>query len=380
VRAANPLRRPGQIEMRARLGTLALVLLAMAVALEGAIVGSAVAQARADLLLNLNQSEQGRLPSEDLLQLFTREEARVAAPHGPEGTVPYYLYKPARLDPVAKHPLIVWLPGRGLVESQYESMGFMNWVDSFLSAGDARLDQHQFFLLVPGGSRFAVEYGSREEGSGESPVELHPDKFALAIAMLEDAIAKYAIDEQRVSVTGISNGGAAAWELAMRYPERFAAVAPLASPGGDASRAALLKDVPVWAFHNQQDAEVSIAGDRTMVAAINQAGGRAFLTELDRGGHNAWIPAMKEHDVRSWLLAQRRGQEVFVPHGHRSWWERVAAGVWPSGTHDPSSSTGRLAGWKPAAAAAAFGAGLLVIAYYRRRQRSNRTESAAVDA
>lgn len=71
-------------------------------------------------------------------------------------------------------------------------------------------------------------------------------------ALLDEVSATYAVDTDRIYLTGLSMGGYGTWYLATKYPERFAAIVPIAS-GGDPEKACALKDVPVWAFHGAKD-------------------------------------------------------------------------------------------------------------------------------
>ena len=47
--------------------------------------------------------------------------------------------------------------------------------------------------------------------------------------LLDMVMARYAIDKNRVAVTGYSMGGTGSWHLAEKFPERFSAVLPIAS-------------------------------------------------------------------------------------------------------------------------------------------------------
>jgi len=48
---------------------------------------------------------------------------------------------------------------------------------------------------------------------------------------LREVIKKYRIDTCRIYLTGMSLGGFGTWELAIRYPQRFAAIAPMCGGG-----------------------------------------------------------------------------------------------------------------------------------------------------
>jgi len=127
-----------------------------------------------------------------------------------------------------------------------------------------------------------------------------------ALAELLDHIAAtYAVDEDRVYVTGLSMGGHGTWSLATEYPERFAAIAPICG-GGDTARACRLKGVPVWAFHGARDDVVDPRASADMVAAVQACGGEARLSLDPEAGHDAWTRAYDDPELYRWLLSHRR--------------------------------------------------------------------------
>src|SRR5699024_6921671 len=50
--------------------------------------------------------------------------------------------------------------------------------------------------------------------------------------LLNDLIQRYEVDIDRIYATGLSMGGFGTWEMAIRFPDRFAAIAPICG-GGD---------------------------------------------------------------------------------------------------------------------------------------------------
>lgn len=141
------------------------------------------------------------------------------------------------------------------------------------------------------------------------PMAVEPtDMLQVAMAALEKVRAEHAaaVDPDRVYLTGLSMGGFGAWELAMRHPDWFAAVAPICG-GGDEARADRLKGLPVWAFHGQDDTVVWPERSERLVAAINRAGGLAKLSLLPGVGHNSWSPAYDPMSgLLDWMFRQKR--------------------------------------------------------------------------
>jgi predicted peptidase len=124
-------------------------------------------------------------------------------------------------------------------------------------------------------------------------------------ALLDEVISNYAVDTDRVYLTGLSMGGFATWQLATAYPKRFAAIAPVCG-GGDPKKAKALKDVPVWAFHGAKDEVVPLARSEEMVKALKDCGGDARLTVYPEAGHDSWTETYDNPKLYEWFLKHTR--------------------------------------------------------------------------
>lgn len=130
------------------------------------------------------------------------------------------------------------------------------------------------------------------------------EKADVLMALLDEIEAKYAVDPDRIYLTGLSMGGFGTWTLACRHPERFAAIAPICG-GGEWFLADRLKSVPVWAFHGAKDSVVPLALSETMVQAVERAGGRAKLTVYPEANHDSWTVTYDNPELYDWLLSHR---------------------------------------------------------------------------
>ncbi len=124
-------------------------------------------------------------------------------------------------------------------------------------------------------------------------------------ALLDDVAGRLRIDPDRVYVTGLSMGGRGTWDLAMSYPERFAAIAPVCG-GAIPDRACRLKDVPVRAYHGAKDDVVPLAESQTVVEAVKKCGGTADLVVYPDANHDSWTAAYADPTLWEWLLSHRR--------------------------------------------------------------------------
>jgi predicted peptidase len=113
------------------------------------------------------------------------------------------------------------------------------------------------------------------------------------------------VDSSRIYVTGLSMGGYGTWYLLTRYPDFFAAAAPICG-GGDASRVEVFKHIPVWVFHGAKDDVVPVAQSRDMVKALRKAGAKPRYSEYRQVNHESWVPAYQERDLLPWLFSHSR--------------------------------------------------------------------------
>lgn len=135
---------------------------------------------------------------------------------------------------------------------------------------------------------------------------------SVLIGLLDELQTKFKVDPKHVYATGLSMGGYGTWALALRHPERFAAVAPVCG-GGERIRALLpaqkdaLKTLGVWAFHGAKDEVVALSESERMVEALTEAGVTDIqLTVYPEAGHDSWTQAYNEPAIFEWLLKHSR--------------------------------------------------------------------------
>ncbi|MBQ8840839.1 MAG: dienelactone hydrolase family protein [Clostridia bacterium] len=122
------------------------------------------------------------------------------------------------------------------------------------------------------------------------------------IALIEMVKSTYPVDEECVSLTGISMGGFGTWEMAMTYPYMFHKIAPLC--GGGMNWRAWALTMPVRVFHGKRDDVVPISQSEAMVNSIKVQGGRVEFTVYDDLSHNCWDRAYEETDLIKWLVTK----------------------------------------------------------------------------
>jgi predicted peptidase len=134
------------------------------------------------------------------------------------------------------------------------------------------------------------------------------------LALIDEIVSRHNIDTNRIYLTGLSMGGYGSWSLGTKYPERFAAIAPICGGGeqiavllASRSKKAALSSLGVWAFHGAKDPLVPLEESQRMTNAVMRAGcNDVKLTVYPEAGHDSWTQAYEEPEIWSWFLAHRR--------------------------------------------------------------------------
>lgn len=127
-------------------------------------------------------------------------------------------------------------------------------------------------------------------------------------AILDQVLAGYAADENRVYLTGISYGGYGTWFMAAKHPERFAAIAPVVGYGHPDQMEPIARyQLPVWAFAGGRDAGVPASHFYPALNALESYGHNHVLFTIHADmGHDAWKRIYAGNDIYDWMLKQKR--------------------------------------------------------------------------
>lgn len=115
----------------------------------------------------------------------------------------------------------------------------------------------------------------------------------------------YAIDKDRIYLTGLSMGGFGTWKWAAEEPERFAAIAPVCG-GGEPITARRLREIPIWAFHGAKDRTVPLERSQQMIDAVKQRGGEPKFTIYPDAEHDSWTETYNNPELYTWFLSHNR--------------------------------------------------------------------------
>lgn len=123
------------------------------------------------------------------------------------------------------------------------------------------------------------------------------------IELIDHIALTHRVDKARIYATGLSQGGYVTWFIATAFPDRFAAIAPVAG-SGIVQRACELKTMPVWIFHGALDTDVLIRYAEKMVDAIEACGGSSIrVTVYPDWGHSSivWNTTYNNPELYVWF-------------------------------------------------------------------------------
>ena len=129
--------------------------------------------------------------------------------------------------------------------------------------------------------------------------------MALLIGLIHQLIKTMPVDSNRIYITGLSMGGYGTYDAIERYPNLFAAAVPVCG-GGDVSKVASIKHIPIWIVHGAEDPAVNPVYSLEMLHALTTAGAHPGFTQYPEVGHFSWLGAYSDPLIMEWLFRQRK--------------------------------------------------------------------------
>lgn len=160
----------------------------------------------------------------------------------------------------------------------------------------------------------------------------HSPDTQRALALLDWIIDEHNVDADRIYLTGVSSGGQGTWDIAAAYPDRFAAIVPIAATCSMDQEtvvdAFVRRRLPIWSFYNDGDEAELVEGNRTLRERLLAAGLSPLMTEYHQQGHNAWSAGYRTAALYDWLSHQSRSntRRMYSGSGFR-WLLRDASGL-----------------------------------------------------
>lgn len=221
-------------------------------------------------------------------------------------TLPYRLLRPETMKSGDKYPLVLFLHGageRGNDNERQLTHGGQMWLNP------VNREKYPAFVLAP---QCPVEgywaYVTRPQSfmPGEMPQnEPISPVFQTVKDLLDTYLAMPQVDKSRIYVIGLSMGGMGTFDMAVRFPEVFAAAVPICGTVNPI-RLPAAKDVKFRIYHGDADNVVTPEGSRAAYKTLKSAGADVEYIEFPGCNHGSWNPAFNEPDFVSWLFSQKK--------------------------------------------------------------------------
>lgn len=253
------------------------------------------------------ESRQGReMDKMQTLENDTAFKPKIYTGNG--GVLPYLTLTPREVKPGKKYPLFISLHGSG--ERGNDNRAQILWCKPFFLNHKNR-DKYPCYVIAPQCPK-EMRWSTAQIDKVAKKTSAFEEKPTEPMKNLMDLLAEveknYPIDRERIYITGNSMGGNGTWDLAIRMPSHFAAIAPVCG-FIDTTQADKLVEMPAWVFHGEMDNVVPPECSRAMVNAIKKAGGRKIkYTEYPKVDHASWVQAYNEEKLFPWFFKQRLGR------------------------------------------------------------------------
>lgn len=197
----------------------------------------------------------------------------------------YLMYTPDNYEASSEtYPLVVWLHGGDQGGSDIE-----------------KLKTSGIPKLIEGGRSFPFLVFSPQNPSEEL---LYP--IEKVDAALEEVLSNYRVDRSRIYVVGFSRGAFAAWAMAEQFPDRFAAVVPIAGGGNRHYLSRTNEKTAFWVFHGTDDDVIPLSDSVVLYERLKALERDVMLTVLEGVDHSGVEgAALQDGELWYWLVQQR---------------------------------------------------------------------------
>ena len=128
--------------------------------------------------------------------------------------VSYRVQLPPEYDPYRRYPAIVTLHGAGTTPGQQVDWWAGAWTEGVGRLGQAT--RHGYIVIAPAWA-----------GEHQREYRYSAGEHAAVLDCLRDACRRFAVDTDRVFLSGHSIGGDAAWDIGLAHPDLWAGVIPI---------------------------------------------------------------------------------------------------------------------------------------------------------
>lgn len=232
-----------------------------------------------------------------------------------EPEIRYWVQLPPEYDPYRRYPCIVTLSGAATTPLQQIDW----WAGGYQPASRTRFGQatrHGYIVLAPLWLRphqTQYEYSAREH--------------AAVLAPLRDACKRFAIDTDRVFLSGHSIGGDAAWDIGLAHPDLWAGVIPIVATAGKyvTHYWRNAEYVPLYFVSGEKDGDKRVRNAIDWDRYLTHSGYDVMIVEYQGRGHESFHDDIQ--NLFTWMNLHRRNffprefsVDALRPWDNFFWW------------------------------------------------------------
>ena len=220
------------------------------------------------------------------------------------GVLNYRILYPKNFDNLKKYPVHVFLHGIGERGDDNELQ--LTYVDKvFLN--QKNYDNYPAIIVFPQ-APLNDSWSSRTMTNNEirqsfletsSPT----NSLSLVIKLMDSIVNEKHVNNKRVYLSGLSNGGMGSFELLKNRPNMFASAVIICGGGNPLWAKEFAKSTPVWIAHGSDDVTVRPSLSLNMADAIIKYGGSPKLTLYENVAHDSWNNVFKDPEYLEWIYS-----------------------------------------------------------------------------
>ena len=227
----------------------------------------------------------------------------------------YWVYLPKNYSKEKKWPMIMYLQGGDAAASSYPGTVKDGGPVYYMLRQQKETLPDSFIIVNP-----HMKPGAQEDRQWYQHAEG-------LIEIIDRAIEENNADPNRIYLTGLSRGGHGTWGVAKQYPEKFAAIAPIAGAITCKADCEKIQELPMWIIHNDGDPVIDYEYPKNTVNHFEMELGKTFhqtsgfqdngliqkpklFTTLQSNSHGgADRKAYTAPVFYHWLLTKRQNEE-----------------------------------------------------------------------
>ena len=224
-----------------------------------------------------------------------------------EGTLNYRILYPNNFDSSNKYPLHIFLHGIGERGSDNELQ--LTYVDKvFLN--QKNYENYPAIVVFPQ-SPLNDNWSSRIlTGNIKSQVfpenEKPTNSLKLVMKLMDSLVNETYVNNNKVYLSGLSNGAMGSFELLKHRPNMFASAVLICGGGNPLWAKEFAKSTPVWIAHGSKDKVVHPDFSLKMTEAIIREGGSPKLTLYENVYHDSWNNVFDDPGFLKWIYSHSR--------------------------------------------------------------------------